>query len=47
MFRFFVVDVEGLRGRTFVNDPDEEGNQVRAKIIAVEPTDQLTADKKH
>ena len=33
-------------GRTFISDPDEEGEQVRAKILEAEGTGDHTADKK-
>jgi hypothetical protein len=39
------VDVESLLGRTFINDPDELGQQQRAKIEHIEPTDERTSDK--
>ena len=38
------IDVSALLGRTFINDPDFDGEQVRAKILDVEPTDRTTAD---
>jgi hypothetical protein len=39
------MDPSTLLGRTFINDPDEEGNQQRATIESIEPTDATTPDK--
>ena len=38
------VNVGLLMGRTFITDPDEEGEQKRAKIQKIEPADITTAD---
>jgi hypothetical protein len=38
------IDATKLLGRTFIDNPDEYGEQRRAKIEAVEPTGQTTAD---
>jgi hypothetical protein len=38
------VELSTLLGRTFINDPDENGEQVRAKIEVVEPTGKTTSD---
>jgi hypothetical protein len=34
-------------GRMFINDPDEKGEQIRAKIDDITPTGDWTADCKH
>ena len=36
--------MESLIGRTFINDPDEHGQQHRAKIESIETMDEKTAD---
>ena len=41
------IDTSTLLGRTFINDPNEEGEQVRAKIDDIIPTGDWTADRKH
>ena len=38
------IDSTGLLGRTFLPDPDENGEQTRAKVEAVELTEDKTAD---
>jgi hypothetical protein len=38
------IDSTGLLGRTYLPDPDENGEQTRAKVEAVELTDNKTAD---
>jgi hypothetical protein len=38
------IDSTGLLGRSFIPDPDENGEQTRAKVEAVELTDDKTAD---
>ena len=38
------IDSTGLLGRTFLPDPDDNGEQTRAKVEAVELTDNQTAD---
>ena len=38
------VDVKGLLNRTFISNPDEEGVQVRAKVVSAQPTMQTDAD---
>ena len=40
------IDSTGLLGRTFIPNPDENGEQTRAKIEGVDLIDQQTADKK-
>ena len=40
------VDTSNLMGRTFIDDPDEEGVQVRAKIVDIMATDEETAEAK-
>jgi len=40
------IDSTGLLGRTFIPDPDENGEQKRAKLEAVELTGNQTADGK-
>ena len=40
------IDTSALLGRTFINDPDETGEQVRAKIDDIAPTGDWTADRK-
>ena len=39
-----VIDISGLVGRTFIADPDENQEQVRAKIERINPTNEATAD---
>ena len=39
-----VIDVTDLLNRTFITNPDDNGEQVRAKIIGAEPTTETTAD---
>jgi hypothetical protein len=39
------VDTSALLGRTFIDDPDEEGNQRRARIESIEPTKAKTPDQ--
>jgi hypothetical protein len=41
------IDTSALRGRTFINDPDEKREQTRAKIDDIAPTGDWTADRKH
>jgi hypothetical protein len=41
------IDTSALLGRTFINDPDEKGEQVWAKIDDIAPTNDWTADRKH
>jgi Reverse transcriptase (RNA-dependent DNA polymerase) len=41
------VDVVNLLGRTFINDPDSHGEQVRATIEHIDPTGDKTVDGKH
>ena len=41
-----VVDIKGLLGRTFISNPDDNGEQQRAKIIQVTPTVKRTPDGK-
>jgi hypothetical protein len=38
------IDTKGLIGRTFINDPDDYGEQTRAQIEEVSPTEETTAD---
>ena len=38
------TDIIGLLNRTFITNPDDEGEQHRAKIVSAEPTDQTDAD---
>ena len=38
------VDITNLLNRTFISDPDENGEQYRSKIISAEPTGQTDAD---
>jgi hypothetical protein len=38
------IDSTGLLGRTFLPDPDEEGEQTRARVEGVDLTGQQTAD---
>ena len=38
------IDTSGLLGRTFLPDPDEEGEQHRAKILGVEITEDKNVD---
>ena len=40
------IDSTGLLGRTFIPNPDENGEQTRAKIEGVDLVNQQTADKK-
>ena len=40
------INAGTLVGRTFITDPDEEGEQVRAKIDMIEATQHATADGK-
>lgn len=40
------IDTSALLGRTFINDPDTNGEQVRAKIEDIAPTGDWTADRK-
>jgi len=40
------LDVSSLQNRTFINDPDERGEQVRATIESMKPTGNKTADGK-
>ena len=37
--------VDDLIGRTFIDNPDDEGVQVRAKVESAEPVGKKTADK--
>lgn len=39
------IHVDPLLGRTFIDDPDEEGEQRRAKVESFEPTGKLLPDK--
>ena len=39
------IDTSELVGRTFISNPDEEGNQVRAKVEDIEPLEDWTADR--
>ena len=41
------IDASDLIGRTFINDPDDEGVQIRAKVEEILPTDRRTTDKQH
>ncbi len=38
------IDVESLLGRTFISQPDEAGEQARAKVEEGKPTNETTAD---
>ena len=38
------IDVGSLRGRTFISNPDSEGEQHRSKVIGIEPIGEETAD---
>ena len=38
------IDVGSLVGRTFITEPDGEGEQHRAKVDIIEPVDEKTAD---
>jgi len=40
------VDIEGLLGRTFITNPDDDGEQVRAKVVEADLTGDTTADGK-
>ena len=40
------VDIKGLAGRTFISNPDHEGEQHRVKIVQACPTGTTTADGK-
>lgn len=42
-----ILDTSALLGRTFIDDPDVLGEQRRATIDEIIPTDQTTADQKH
>jgi len=42
--RLPTIDTSGLLGRTFINDPGEDGHQIRAKVDSIEPTNRWTAD---
>ena len=39
------LDTSGLLGRSFIPDPDEEGEQHRGKVVGVEETGDLTVDR--
>ena len=41
-----IINITDLLNRTFITNPDEDGEQGRAKIVDVTPTDKLTADGK-
>jgi hypothetical protein len=41
------IDTSALLRWTFINDPDEKGEQIRAKIDDIAPTGDWTADHKH
>ena len=41
-----VIDIKNLLGRTFITNPDDEGEQHRAKIIDALPTGDTTPDGK-
>ena len=40
------IDIKGLLNRTFITNPDGEGEQHRAKIVEATPTGKVTADGK-
>ncbi len=40
------IDAAELMGRTFITTPDEHGEQFRARIDEIEPTDSKTPDKR-
>ena len=40
------INVGNLLGRSFITDPDEEGEQLRARIESIEDTEDSTADGK-
>lgn len=40
------IDVESIQGRTFITTPDAEGEQKRAQIESVEPTEEFASDGK-
>ena len=40
------LDVEDIIGRTYITDPDENGEQGRAKIVEMHPTGDVTPDGK-
>ena len=40
------IDPDSLLNRTFITSPDADGEQDRAKIISIEPTDKCAADTK-
>ena len=40
------VDIKGLLGRTFITDPDEDGEQHRAKVVEAHATGDNTSDGK-
>ena len=41
-----VIDVSDLINRTYITNPDEDGEQLRAVIDQIEKTNERTADKK-
>ena len=40
------IDIDGLINRSFITNPNDDGEQQRAKIIDVKPTGETTADGK-
>ncbi|CAB9522786.1 hypothetical protein SEMRO_1340_G264410.1 [Seminavis robusta] len=40
------IDVSGLLNRTFITNPDDNGEQARAKIVSATPTGETDADGK-
>ena len=38
------IDLDSLLNRTFISQPDDHGEQTRAKIISAQPLDETTAD---
>ena len=41
-----IIDIKGLLGRTFITNPNDEGEQHRAKVLEMHPTGETTADGK-
>ena len=41
-----IVDIKGLLGRTFITNPDDDGEQHRARVIGATATEETTPDGK-